>query len=144
MLKLDIRIKNFEEGKQITVQKLQRILQRSMYKMEELAIRNAPHDKGEIRQKISVTPSGLSNKYLLVSAANHSEAIEYGTRPFYAPIKPLIEWSKRHGGDENMGYAVRAKIAKYGITAHPFVRPAFYQVRDFWMPIFAKEEFDSV
>lgn len=142
MLRLNVKATGFEEGRAETYEKFKRILQRSMFKMEEITIKKAPHDRGGLRQQISVTPEILADKYVLSSKAAQSEALEYGSRPFYAPIKPLIGWAKRKGGDEGMAYAVRAKIAKEGITAQPFMRPAFYEVKTFWLDQFAKDEFE--
>ena len=141
MIKWNIQIKGLEKGKKLTLEGLRRVLQKSMFKMEELAINNAPVDQNEIRQGISVFPEILSNKYVLKSTAGHSAAMEYGTRPFYAPIDPLKSWAARKLGDENLAYPVRAKIAKLGITAQPFMRPALSQVKNYWFDVFLEQEF---
>ena len=70
-----------------------------------------------------------------------NSAMEYGSRPFYAPIQPLKEWARRKLGDENIAYAVQAKIAKVGITASPFFRPALSQVQTYWLPQYMTESF---
>ena len=137
MLKLKV---NVEEVKaDIPASKLKEVLFKSMLKMEELAVDKAPVDIGTLRQNISLFPQLLSKKYVLVSKMPYSAPMEYGTRPFYAPIKPLKDWAKRVSGDESLGYAVRAKIAKQGITAQPFMRPAYYEVLNFWLPLYKKQ-----
>jgi len=141
MLKLSVEVKENPKFEEEFVDKIKRVLLKTMLKMEELAIKNAPVDQGELRQKINLKPIGLSSWYELRSDAKHSEAMEYGTRPFYAPIDPLKEWARRKLGNESIGYAVRAKIAKYGITAQPFMRPAKETAFNYWFPLYKKEEF---
>lgn len=130
----------FKVSKDVGVEKSKRILMKSMFKMEELAVQNAPSNEGELVEKITLFPQILSDNYTLVSGAKHSEAMEYGTRPFYAPIKPLKKWAAKKLGDENIAYAVQKKIAKEGITAQPFMRPALFQVEAFWVKKFAEQE----
>ena len=119
---------------------LRRVLMKCMFKMEELALAKAPFDTGELREKISLFPQVLSDRYVLASRAKHSREMEYGTVPFFAPIDPLKAWAKRKLGDENIAYAVRNKIAKVGIKAHPFMRPAIYDVKNFWLQKFLRDE----
>lgn len=144
MFKFNIKASGFEKGQEDTKKRYQRILMKSMFKMEEIAIFNAPIDRGSLRQEISLFPQILADKYILESRAPYSAAMEYGTRPFYAPIKPLAEWAKRKLGDPDLGYAVQAKIAKFGITAQPFMRPALYEVKSYWLPAYGNEEFSGV
>lgn len=62
---------------------------------------------------------------------NYAPAVEYGTRPHWAPIEPLVEWVKLKGFAKNEGSrrriarAVQIKIARKGTAAHPFMEPAF-------------------
>ena len=87
---INFKIEGFDDKKNSDA--LRRVLMRSMFKMEELAINNAPVDRGHLRNNITLFPHILANKYILESKASYSAAIEYGTRPFYAPIKPLSDW----------------------------------------------------
>jgi len=141
MLKLKIESKGFDKSKKEVMEKLQRVLMKSMFKMEELAIQKAPVDTGFLRQNITLFPHILSNKYVLTSNAEYSAAMEYGTRPFYAPVSKLSKWAGRKFGDADAGFAIQNKIAKYGITAQPFMRPAFYEVMTFWQDKYKKQEF---
>jgi len=143
MIKFDIDLKDLEKGKIVTKDKARRVLMKSMFKMEELAIRKVPVDRGGLRQSISVFPQILADNYVLTVAQPYAAVMEYGSRPFYAPIKPLKEWARRVLGDENAGYAVRAKIAKLGITAQPFVRVALHDVENVWLPQYLKEELSN-
>jgi len=143
MLQLELDFKLDIEVPEI-VDKMKRVLMKSMFKMEELAIKNAPVDRGFLRQNITLFPNILSDEYVLTSKAPYSEALEYGTRPFYAPIEPLKGWASRKLGDENIAWAVRAKIAKEGITAQPFMRPSLTEVESFWVGKFFLEEFKAI
>ena len=141
MLKFNVKLKNIDKEEALIKEKARKVLMKSMFKMEELAVSFAPVDRGFLRQNIKVTPQILSDRYILTSAASYSASVEFGTRPFYAPIDPLKSWSRRNLGDEKVGYAIRAKIAREGIKAQPFMRPAFWEVKDFWLPQFWNLEF---
>jgi len=131
------------DKKKEVVDKLRNTLMKCMFKMQELAVDYAPVDSSDLWKNISLFPEILASKYVLTSKMPYSEAIEYGTRPFYAPIEPLKEWAGRKLGDENAGYAVRNKIAKVGIKAQPFMRPAYYEVLWFWFGYFKEQEFSN-
>lgn len=131
---------NEEKLKDLSLTKAQRVLFRSMLKMEELAVNKAPQDQGELKNKIKLTPTKLSNEYVLQSKAKHSEAMEFGTEPFWANIDDLKAWARRKTGDEGLAYPVQKKIAEVGITAQPFFRPALHEVEFFWFKKFANEE----
>lgn len=141
MLKFNINLKGLDKGEKVTKDKSKRVLMKAMFKMEEIAIQNAPVDRGFLKQNITLFPQILAEKYVLTSRAPYSAAMEYGTKPFYAPIDPLEGWAKRVLGDESAAYAIRAKIAKVGIRAQPFMRPALHQVQNFWLDQYKKEEF---
>lgn len=143
MLKFNLSLKGLDKGQKLTEEQARRILMKCMFKMEELAIKNAPVNQGTLRMQISIFPQILSNKYILTSWAKYSEAMEYGTRPYWAPIAPLKEWAEQKLGDENIGYAVQAKIAKYGIRAHPYMRPSLIEVQQYWLQKYINEEFKS-
>ena len=83
----------------------------------------APSNDGNLRSKITINDLG-EGKYEIVSNVNYSAAMEYGTKPFTAPIAPLKEWAKKKFGNEEIGWAVWQKIRKEGITSHPYMTPA--------------------
>ena len=141
MLSFKLNLKGLEKGKELTKDKAKRVLMKSMFKMEELAVNKAPVHTGFLRQNINLFPQILNANYELKSNALYSEAMEYGTRPFYAPIAPLKEWARLKLGDESIGYAVQKKIAKTGIKSQPFMRPSFWEVRSFWVKRYIKDEF---
>ena len=143
MLKFNVKLKGIDKGEEKVIRKTQIVLMKSMFKMEELAVDYAPFDRGYLKLNIRSTPLIPANKYVLLSKALYSAAMEEGTRPFYAPIKPLKDWARRKLGDENIGYAVQKKIAREGIKAQPFMRPAYHEVRTYWFSVFWDQEFGT-
>lgn len=140
MISFSIKPPDMNSFKELSDEKLKKVLMKSMFKMEEVAINAAPSNDGELRNKITLFPQILSDRYVLTSNAPYSAAMEYGTRPFYAPIAPLKKWAVKKLGDEDAAYAVRAKIAKFGVKAHPFMRPSLFQVKSYWIFVFANQE----
>jgi hypothetical protein len=143
MFKFNIKLTGLEKGKEDAKAKSQKVLMLCMMKMEELAIKYAPVDQGFLRLNISLFPQILSNNYVLTSNADYSAAIEYGSRPHWAPIDPLKDWAKRKIGDESVAYAIQANIAEYGIKAHPYFRPALNEVLNFWYDFYSKQVFTT-
>ena len=142
MIKFNVKISGTDKGKQEVIDKCKLVLMKSMFKMEELAIDYAPVDQGLLRNKITLFPQILNNHYVLNSGASYSAAMEYGSRPYYAPIQPLKDWARRKFGDEKIGYAVQAKIAKSGIKSSPYMRPALNMTKNFFLPQYMKEVFN--
>lgn len=99
------------------------VFKKTMNQMKNEAVINAPADTTELRSKIQLDKIS-EDKIDLWSLAPYSAPLEFGTVPFWAPIGPLLEWAKRKLSDESIGYAIQKKIAKEGISAHPFFRPA--------------------
>lgn len=142
-LQLKMRIKGMEKAEPFVQNKMRRVLQKTMIRLEELVILLAPVFQGEIRQKVTLFPQLLADKYVLTSGAKHSEAMEFGTRPFFAPIGPLKDWARIKLGNENLAYPIRAKIAEVGVQAQPYMRPAKIRVETFEFPRIVREEASS-
>ena len=126
-------------SEETSVERLRKALYLSMVKMKEIAMRKAPVDLGGLKAGIAqgLSPNTKnSDTYTLEDGVEYGLYVEYGTSPHWVPIKPLIEWAMRHGGDKGFAYAIQHKIAKYGMNAHPFFRPAFYEVKEKWIPFF--------
>ena len=145
---LKAELKGIDKGKRLTIDMARRVLFKSMFKMEELAIQKAPFDRGFLRQNITLFPEILADKYVLSSNAPYSADLEYGNNPRDVKLKPLIEWIERKGirsGKNAIGFAkyVQNKIKTEGVNAQPFMRPAFYEVVNFWQDIYKEEEFQS-
>lgn len=95
-----------------------------------------PEDRGTLRASM-FEPEWDNNGNLRYGArANHAAAMEFGTKPFWPPISPLIEWAERVSGDKSLGFYVQWKIAQEGIRAQPYLRPGarkqeqWYKARD--------------
>jgi len=146
MIKFNITLEDFEKGKEDTINKMRLVLQKSMFKMEELAIDYAPFDQGYLRQNITLFPEILSSEYILTSNASYSADLEFGNTPRDVSFSDIEAWATRKGiiSGKNEGAFVKAvteKIRTKGVNAQPFMRPANQQVHDFWLPQFKKEVF---
>jgi hypothetical protein len=122
--------------------KAQRVLFLSMVKMESLAKDYAPFNTGLLSISIHLIPSfeGV-NEYILSDGVNYGEYVEYDTKPHIPPIDPLKDWALLKLGDENIAYAIRAKIAKKGVKKQPFFRPALHEVNTIWFPQYKSQVF---
>lgn len=83
----------------------------------------------------SVRETSLANGARLAVDAPHAAFIEFGTRPFFAPIGPLFEWAKRRFSVDDeaamaIAYAVRHAISKNGIRPRWFFKKAMKRVYD--------------
>ncbi len=79
-------------------------------------------DLGFLKNSVHVYPVG--DDFVVKVEADYASAVNDGTFPHWAPIKPLLGWARRKLGEEKAAYAVRAKIAKKGTEPKPFVDPA--------------------
>ena len=90
-------------------------------------------DRGLLRNSVRVRPTARG--ITTAVEAPHAPMIEGGTRPFFPPIEPLIEWVRRKGfaSDEGevrrIAYAVQQKIGKEGIKPRFFMKKAFAKFR---------------
>ncbi len=144
-----VTIKGLEKGEKKTVDKAKRVLKRSMFKMEELALRRAPFDQGDLRKGITLFPQILADKYFLISAVEYSEDLEYGNTPRQVKLDVLIDWAERKGivsGNAVIPFAkyVQEKIKTEGVNAQPFFRPALFETRNVWYPKFLRDEFSGI
>ena len=126
--------------KRVANEVAKKVLFRSMVKMEEIAKAKAPVDTGNLKNRIHLSPTKEGSRtYTLSDGVDYGIHVEYGTKPHFIPIIPLKGWAKRVLGDPNLAYAVRANIAKRGIPAQPFFRPAYEEVRLKWVKIIRKQ-----
>jgi len=113
------------------------------------ARKNAPVNTGRLRASIVPEVRGVypaTVKGVVGSKVKYAAAVEFGSKPHWAPIAPLIRWvhlkklagtysirtHRRTGGkatqaaqDESVARAIRFKIAHYGTRARPYLQPAF-------------------
>ena len=145
-MKFDMQLNGMDGAKKVSKEKLRRVLMKSMFKMEEIALFKAPFDRGHLRQNITLFPQILSNHYILRSAAEYSADLEFGNTPRMVKFGEILKWIDRKGisNTETDNYAfaryVVEKIKKEGVNAQPYMRPALHEVNEIWLPLFAKEE----
>lgn len=94
---------------------------------EELITKVIDHkgisDQGDLKGSVqtNVKRQGLRVEMQVGPDAPHVPYVQRGTRPHWAPIKPLKAWAKRKLGDAQLGYAVQHKIAREGTDPQDFL-----------------------
>jgi hypothetical protein len=87
-------------------------------------------DRGQLRNSVRVRTTATGTIFAGVDAP-HAPYIEDGTRPFWAPLQPLIDWVRRKGLADNdrdvesIARAVQHHIATHGIKPRHYMRKAF-------------------
>ena len=141
-MKFDVQIPRLENAKQNTKEGAKEVLWRCMVKMEELAKMRAPVDTGTLKARIHLEPMQRgASEYIMSDGVDYGIHLEYGTKPHWVPISPLLGWAGRVLKDKGAAYAVRDKISKFGTPAQPFFIPALHEVQFKWLPIFKKQVF---
>lgn len=81
-------------------------------------------DRGMLRQSVQMEP--MQDGARVYVAAPYAQIQERGTRPFWAPLAPLVEWAERKGHEDPQGFAraVQASIAERGIRPKRYFRRA--------------------
>ena len=141
-MRFDIQMEGLQITQRHTIDKQKKVLWLSMHKMEELAKRFAPVDRGHLRRNINLHPiTEGAKEYILSAAVAYAEDLEYGNTPRNVPLLPLIEWVERKGirtGENVYAFAksVQKKIKREGVNAQPFFRPANLEVNTIWLPMY--------
>jgi len=147
-MKIDVSIKspNLYAAENKVKAKLNDVLWRSMVKMEELAKNKAPVDRGMLKNRINLQPKTPgASEYILSDGVSYGADLEYGNRPHFVPMAPLIAWVKRKGiktdKSSQIAFAkyVQEKIKSEGVNAQPFFRPALHEVQVIWLPLIKKQ-----
>jgi hypothetical protein len=87
-----------------------------------------PQDRGTLLQS-AFPPEFRGDDVVFGYTQPYAGSMEFGTRPYWPPIQPLIEWARRVGLPEGAAYGVQAKIAQEGIDEQPYLRPAADRMR---------------
>lgn len=123
-------------NKDLTLKQLKKVLFRSVVKMHQLAVMNAPVDTGRLKNSINIIPFTPGQiKYLLVAGVEYAEAIEFGTSPHI--IKPLNKQSLKFKSGNQVVFS--KKVLHPGTEAQPFLRPALDQVKNVWVKRYMKQ-----
>ena len=87
-------------------------------------------DTGELRNSVSYHPA--FDGCTVTVDAPHAVALEYGARPFSAPLEPILAWVLRKGiaSDEKeatrIAWGIIGKFKKQGTRPHSFFRNGFH------------------
>lgn len=108
------------------------------------ARRLAPIDRGGLRASIVPDVITESNSFIGIVGSNkvYAPAQELGTKPFWPPLQPLIEWVRRKGlatgGHQVYAVAkgVQRAIARRGIRPKEFLTQAVEQNQEKIFKIF--------
>ncbi len=143
-MKFQMNLPKMEGVKKQANDQAKEVLWRAMVKMESIAKDKAPVDTGNLKARIHIDPKEPgATEYILSDGVDYGIHVEYGTKPHYVPITPLMGWAGRVLGDKKAAYAVRAKISKEGTPAQPFFRPAQHEVHYKWLPLIKKNVLGS-
>lgn len=114
----------------------------SVLKMHALAVEHAPSGAtNELKQKIDFFPKQWGfYEYKVISQAEWSAAVENGTKPHAVSPMHLKDWARIKLGDEKAAWPVAMKIKKFGTDAHPYMYPAYLEVREIWVKQYLKQE----
>ena len=97
------------------------------------SVEQAPEDRGTLKQT-SVSPERTSEGDIVWGYTQpYAEPLEFGTQPYFPPVQPLLEWSKRVTGDEGLGwYVATEKIPTEGIDEKGFARAGRAKQKDWY------------
>lgn len=121
-------IKNIESYVNRKTGSLQAVVREAAKDIKEDAKRRAPKDLGKLQDgiKFRVVKNKKSIVARIVSEADYSAFVEFGTSPHFPPWDELEGWAQRHGFGEGGGFLVARSISKKGTPAQPFMHPAFF------------------
>ena len=125
-MKKTVQLKDLSKEIQ-NVSNIEPLAQQALVKAFTIAMgslpRKSPVDTGMYAQSWGFEVG--QDKGVIYNEAPHAAIMEFGARPHWAPIRPLLEWAKRKLGDQSqppnysdnvwaMAKAVQKKIAEKG------------------------------
>lgn len=81
------------------------------------------HDTGELYDSGFAEPAG-GTSVVAGFSAKHAPYIEFGTRPHFPPVAPIMAWCQRKGLPVSAAYGIVRKIGKFGTPERPYFLPA--------------------
>jgi hypothetical protein len=96
----------------------------------EVLARAAPKDLKMLARSIRGTQESKGAQITI--DAPYAGIVELGSRPHWAPIRPLLEWAKRHATARDamaFAHALQQKIAREGTAPTYFVRRSLPALR---------------
>jgi len=132
MIGADVSLKSFGNASEAVKQAERNYRRDAASKGFAFSQEVVPQDRGTLLQS-GFSPEIRADSVVWGYTAPQAAPMEYGTDPFYPPVEPLLEWSRRVSGDEGLGwYVAREKIPKEGIDAHPYLRPSA-EIAEQWL-----------
>jgi len=119
---LDELISNMGETGSMVKPLVASAINKSVVKIRERAINNAPVAFGGLKGKIRSNVVDLTGT--VWSGEKYGIFVELGTRPHFPPVEKLKPWAALKLGNENLAWAVAKKIAREGTDPQPFMQPA--------------------
>src|SRR6056297_1024508 len=107
----------------------------STFKLQKLAMNDAPVDDGALRRGIKANISHLKGE--VVSNANYSQAVEEGTKPHHIEVKnkKVLAGAARKapaGMATSNGWAIYgSRVQHPGTKPQPFMKPAFTVAKNY-------------
>jgi len=104
---------------------IERFLLDGAQRGQNVSMEHVPEDRGNLRHSMAQFVPEVRGGDVVwgVGGQPHALPMEFGTDPFWPPIRPLIEWANRQGADEGLAWYVQWKIAQEGIDEHRYLRP---------------------
>jgi hypothetical protein len=105
------------------IEKVKNAITKGIFRSIPELVRSSPVDTGQYANSWDYIKD--ENSITVGNFAPHAPIIEYGTRPYTPPIKPLLEWAKRVLRDSSqppeyssdvwqLAKGTQIKISKYG------------------------------
>lgn len=150
-----VNIKQF--GKEM--QGLPDELERAVVKgLQSTAMRGVSVVVGEIEKAKAVDSAALKQSVGYKKVADgadikvdapHAPFVEYGTRPHWPPLEPLILWATRKLGlsekdAESAARAIQVKISKKGTPPKKFMAKAMRQITSKVLPVEIEREVNKL
>lgn len=118
---------------------LYKALRLSQFAVHGEVVKRTPHAFGLLRTSIMPdTPviDGSSITGMVSTPVPYAQPVEYGSKPHWAPIGPLMLWAQRKHGDYRIAFIAQKAIAKRGTKAHKMFQDGLEAAREYVDRIF--------
>jgi len=125
MIDMGVSLKGVDNVSGKVSRGIERFLLDGAQRGQNVSMEHVPEDRGNLRHSMAQFVPEVRDGDVVwgVGGQPHALPMEFGTEPYWPPIRPLIEWANRQGADEGLAYYVQWKIAQEGIDAQPYLRP---------------------
>jgi hypothetical protein len=125
MIDMGVSLKEVDNVSGKVSRGIERFLLDGAQRGQNVSMEHVPEDRGNLRHSMAQFVPEVRDGDVVwgVGGQSHAMPMEFGTDPYWPPIRPLIEWANRQGADKGLAYYVQWKIAQEGIDAQPYLRP---------------------